>query len=65
MRSEYIDVAKGASPRHATGQPVRQGLPDSSPHFRIASNHSVRDRPRFTSVSFIHASMEGFVRQYR
>src|SRR5258708_37156184 len=57
VRMEYIDVAEGASPKHATGQPSCKSSRTSSPHFRITSNHCCAIAPNSPACSFIHASM--------
>ena len=59
MRSEHIDIAEGASPGHATGQPSCRVSRTSSPHLRITSNHSCAMAPNSPRCSFIHASMAG------
>src|SRR5258708_38151847 len=59
VRMEYIDVAEGASPKHATGQPSCKSSRASSPHFRITSNHGCATAPNSPECSLIHASMAG------
>src|SRR5882762_95835 len=59
VRSEYIDVAEGASPKQATGQPSCKSSRTSSPHFRITSNHWCAMAPNSPECSFIHASTAG------
>jgi len=59
VRTEYIDVAKGASPKHATGHPSCKSSRTSSPHFRITSNHRCATAPNSPLCSFIHISMAG------
>src|SRR6266404_990916 len=54
-----LTYPKGASPKHATGQPSCKSSRTSSPHFRIASNHPCAMAPNSPECSFIHASIAG------
>src|SRR5581483_223499 len=50
---------KGASPKHAVGQPSCKSSRTSSPHLRITSNHSRATAPNSPACSFIQPSMAG------
>src|SRR6267154_1293939 len=54
-----LTYPKGASPKHATGQPSCKSSRTSSPHLRITSNHCCAMAPNSPACSFIHASMAG------
>src|ERR1700733_11256034 len=54
-----LTYPKGASPKHATGQPSCKSSRTSSPHFRITSNHCCATDPNRPACSFIHASTAG------
>jgi len=57
---DTLTQPKGASPKHATGQPLCKSSRTSSPHFRIHLKPLMREGSQFTSM-FFHPRIDGWI----